>query len=79
MGCDTFVGLPTSTFTIIYVYGLSIFKRKSFFMREVTKRMNYFDQDMLPFGFGESLENILHLILVYQRYVFLSHNYSLAI
>ena len=51
LGSDTFVGLPTSTFTIIYVYGLSIFKRKSFFMREVTKRMNYFDQVMLPFSF----------------------------
>ena len=60
MGSDTFVGLPTFTLTIIYVYGLSIFKRKSFFMREVTKRMNYFDQNMLHLAFV-SLENKMEL------------------
>ena len=56
LGSDTFVGLPTFTFTIIYVYGLSIFKRKSFFMREVTKRMNYLIKIRFHLDF-ESLEN----------------------
>ena len=61
LGSNTVVGLPTSTFTIIYVYGLSIFKRKSFFMLEVTKRINYFHHhDIFPLAI-ESKKKFLHI------------------